>query len=276
MLDARKTTADLRTLYKGKDTKKALSALILGDKGVGKTTMLDTCRKPVLHICFDPDGEQLPCIRAMSERGEILSLVHYQGNDPAAFRQFEKDWPSLADPAFISQFGTTCLDSLTTFGETGVEYVLSNTVGTVTEKGKPHGEKMELQDWGTFGDLMRRWIKSFLNLPTDVLILGHIRHDKDEVTGRIVKEVMLPGRSAQNAPIWVSELWYLETKAAYDAKGVTTVTRRLVTGNTGDYKGSTRIGGSGKLDLYEPADIKAILAKVGLPTADKPALPMED
>lgn len=271
MLDARATTAKLLELYKGKDTKKALSALILGDKGVGKTTLLTSCRKPILHLCFDPGGEELPALRVMTEAGELLPVVHYQGNDAVAFKAFEDDWPLLSNPEFLGQFATVCLDSLTTFGEAGIEYVLSKVVGTQTKAGV-HGEKMELQDWGTFGDLMRRWIKTLLNLPMDVLILGHIRNDKDELTGRIIKEVMLPGRSAQNAPIWVSELWYLETKATYDAKGSTVITRRLVTGNTGDYKGSTRIGGSGLLDLYEPADIKAILRKVGLSTEDKPPL----
>lgn len=271
MLDARTTTAKLQSLYAGKDTKKALSALILGDKGAGKTTLLETCRKPVLHICFDPDGEQLPCIRRMVERGECLSVVHYQANDATAFKTFEGDWPMLSDPSFISQFATTCLDSLTTFGEAGKELVLANVLGTLHKGGK-HEEHMEQQDWGTFADLMRKYIKAFLHLPTDTIILGHIRNDKDELTGRIIKEVMLPGRTAQIAPVWVSELWYLEVKSTYDAKGVTNTVRRLVTGNTGDYKGSTRIGGSGLLDLYEHADIKAILRKVGLSTEDKPPL----
>lgn len=267
----------LRALYTMEETH--LRALIIGDKGVGKTKLLQTARKPVLHLCFDPDGEQVlfedgPDGKAQCPKW-LLPITHYTKvnvstepdgqNGEQAMKLFTRDFMQMKNSGVFKEIGTVCLDSLTTFGDA----VLGKTLTEARRANPKHGKPMEIQDWGTFLNECTFWLKMLLSIPCDVLILGHIQQDKDEVTGRIINNVMLPGSGSQRAPILLSEVYYMLAEQPLGAANAAPK-RVLVTGNDSYYKASTRLGRDGKFLLREEPDLMNLRRKAGLSTDHLP------
>ncbi len=76
---------------------------------------------------------------------------------------------------------------------------------------------------------------------------------------------MLPGQSSVKVSLLVSEVYYLlhEKKDGRYTK--------LLTEGTTEYAASTRLGGGGKLQKWEPPDLRAVLKKVSMDFEDKEA-----
>lgn len=271
------TLDSLRALYEVEEAH--LRALVIGDKGVGKTKLLETARRPVLTYTFDPDGEQVlfedsPTGQAVCPKW-LLPITHYTKvnvstepdgrNGQTAMNLFARDLMSMKKSGVFSQIGTVCLDSLTTFGDA----LIGKTLTDARAADAKHGKTMEIRDWGTFLNECTFWLKTLLSLPCDVVILGHIQQDKDEVTGRIINNVMLPGSGSQRAPILLSEVYYMLAEADPRAAG-TAPKRVLLTGNDSYYKASTRLGRDNKFLLREEPNLMNLRKKAGLSTDHLP------
>lgn len=271
------TLDSLRELYEVQEAH--LRALIIGDKGVGKTKLLSTARRPVLGYFFDPDGELTlfeddPETKKSRCPKWLIPMTSYTKvnvstapdgrNGQEAIRLFANDIMAHKKSGIFNQIGTVVLDSLTTFGD-----ALIGSVLTKARLNPKHGPTMEIQDWGTFLNECSFWIKTLLTLPCDVLILGHIQSDKDDVTGRIIHNVMLPGSGAQKAPILLSEVYYMFAEQVLGQANVP-AKRVLLTGNDSYYKASTRLGRDGKFLLREEPDLMNLRRKAGLSTEHLP------
>ncbi len=262
MLDARVRATEIRNLYNPGIQR--FRALIIGNKGAGKTSLLKTARKPILLDMFDPQGEQV--LSREIKRGEVLP-VDYSAGTTEQWDWWRSDMEERKASGFFDHVGTYCLDSLTTWSEVLILKVLEDAI----KESPKHTPRMEKQDWGTVLDRVRINIKEWLSLPCDVLVLGHIKSSVDDVTGRIGLDVMIQGSSDQRLPIYFSEVYNLDTAQKGDE-----IERFLITRNTGSNKCSTRLGGPDgdgePFDLREPPDIKALMRKAGLDTTDLPPL----
>lgn len=247
--------------------------LIIGDKGAGKTSLALTCPAPVYIFSFDPAGTSLAGIKEAKDKGLIIPDIRYEYDNPrtpTAYSLFESEFNALGSEGFFSAMGTVILDSTTTLADAAINQILRKegrqlAPMNIKSDGKANG--MQIQDWGTFKSVIIRWAHAFSMLPCHTLIFGHVDHVRDETTQSFVKRLMLPGSASEELPIYMPEFLVLKTRQT--SKGIE---RFLLTQPLEGYKATTRIGGKGVFATEEPADIRALLKKAGLPYEDKPLL----
>ena len=78
-------------------------------------------------------------------------------------------------------------------------------------------------------------------------------------------------KAAIKIPIEFSEMYVIKTQEAVQ-QGVPKIIRTLLTRNTGKYQAKTRMGKNGLFEMYEPADLGAMMRKAGYSTENKPFL----
>jgi len=121
------------------------------------------------------------------------------------------------------------------------------------------------QDWLPQMQHIENYVRKFLSLPCDCILLGHSEYPKDR-DGKIVGDLglMLTGKLKERIPILFSEIYYLRIKSYQTGE------RELLTQPDYQIMAGSRLGAGGKLDKYEKPDFKHILRKVGMDTADRP------
>ena len=269
-LDLKIEADRLRDMYREDSHKDTFNALIYGASGTGKTTLLKTCRKPVLVHSFDPGGTVV--LRDEIEQGSILVDTRFEYEDPTkpiAAKLWDNEYHRLKKLGFFDHIGTYALDSVTTWAQCVMYDILKQQgrSGKVSVTGKSYVGIPQKNDWMPQMIVMENAIRDFLALPCDIILIGHDTMDKDEVTGKMYSSIMITGQLKKRVPLLFQEIYYSmvkETSAGLDYQ--------LLTRATGMYQARTRLGKGGELETYEKPDIKHILRKVGLPTDDKPTI----
>lgn len=277
------TASDLRKMYVSSSSATSNNFIIYGGTGSGKTSLLRSCRTPVLLHSFDPGGgsvlqSKVPwspydsCI----DNGKILVDSRFEGEDPAnpsRFELWDKVYHQLKREDFFNSLGTYALD-LTTFSQCIMYYILKKEgrAGTgMIMKGEGKDAKMvyagvpHQNDWMPQMMYIENSIRDLLSYSCDVILLGHDAAIKDEITGGIQKDLMVTGKLTRRIPLLFNEMYHSETVSS--AAGTS---YKLLTQKTGTYQAKTRIGCAGQLAIRENADIKAILKKCGRVWEDKP------
>ena len=299
-LNIKAEMADFEAMYKNNPSRDKMHALIIGDKGAGKTRLIETCPGPVFVFSFDPDG--CKSVQAQVEEGKVVVDTRYEADEPqpapgvpAAYSLFMREFNRLRRPApglpqgFLGLFGTVVLDSLTTLSNS-LEWAILRNEGRVippveqgmqssfAEKG---GVAMRMPDWRTFRNEILKMARCFNTLPCHTIMMGHILREQNENTLAMDRTLMIPGKSKTELPMNTSEVYHLMVQKQKDQPKDLPVSipkcsdgmyRALLTINDGEFKGGTRMGGHGKLNVYEPPHIKNILKKAGYPYEDKPSL----
>ena len=245
----------LRAAYSSDTNNQTFNCLLYGDSGTGKTRSLRTCVKPVLTHVFDPGGEKtnLDQIR----EGSIIADTQFQQENkdrPDLFIKWEKEVMALKKAGVFDTIGTYAIDSFTLWFEALMKAILV----------KERIEQLRIQDWGTIYNVTRDWVNWLCALPCNVVLIGHIDIDKDEVTGRNETTFLLAGSIKRKLPIFFDEMYVTTAKTSS-----TGTDYKFLTRSDGYYKAKTRLGGDGKLDKLEEPDFKKILKKIGLPFEDK-------
>jgi hypothetical protein len=259
-----KSINDIRQMYKESSEKRGFNALIYGDIGTGKTTLAETCRKPVLVHSFDPNGTMV--LRDSIEEGWLIADNRFEAEDPkspSAFRNWDQEYHRLKKEGMFEIFGTYFIDSLTTLSQIVMSFVLGKNgrAGGIPEAGAGKSSDYVLQM-----NYLEITIRDFFTLPCDVILTAHPDVSKDEVTGKQFIGPMVTGQLKTRLPLLFDELYYLLTSK--DAKGE--IKRALLTQPDGSAKAKTRLGMKGRFNTFEEPDIRGLLKKSGLPFADKP------
>lgn len=271
-LDIRLEAEKLRALYKNSPQTDKMHGLIIAEKGVGKTSIISTCPKPVLIHSFDPDGTAV--LKEEIASGDVIADVRFEVDDlrkPVAYTTWETEFNRLGRLGFFKSLGTYVLDSSSTFCTAMLWQIMNK------EKRLPAGmniamddakQGMRIQDWGTVLNNFVMVTRSISALPCHTLILGHIGREKDEITQGFVNTFMVAGQAKDQVPILLSESYVLMKRIGKGGKDE----RVLLTENDGRFRASTRMGRKGIFARYEPADIRALLKKAGYPYEDLPKL----
>lgn len=238
-----------------------LRAMIIGEKGVGKTTLLKNCPKPIYLYCLDPDGEQ-----SLLEDGQCPDWLvidnRFQGNMGPDYLNFQQDVLAKLKNKTFEQFGTVCVDSLTTLSDSLIELIADEKFGKAKDN-EVRTCKFGFDEWGILKSNLRFIIKKLLTVPCHFILTGHIQKDKDELSGAMINTIMCPGSSSQAAPTWFSEVWYMLSRKNKETKAIE---RILLTVNEGKYQAGTRLQ---NIAPEEPANIRDILKKANRPHEDK-------
>jgi hypothetical protein len=111
------------------------------------------------------------------------------------------------------KYKTIVLDSLTTFSKAALNYIVESNPGIKRVPCK-QGQQPCMQDFGILKREFAKLIPGLLDLPCNVIMLGHISIDKDESTGEIIRGPLMDGSFAQQLPIYFKEVWrsYVDEK----------------------------------------------------------------
>lgn len=258
MANITKEIAEIKEAYNSSPRRENITAIVYGGIGAGKTSLLGTARKPVLIDSFDPGGTKP--LESKIKAGEILVDPSFEHDDPMApkawalwARKFKQRFHS----GLFNHVGTYAIDSLTTWSQACLADILAkaNRAGGVPQQ----------NDWYPQMVAMENAVRNFLQLPCSVILIAHEDTDKDEISGRIVRNLMITGKAKVRIPGLMDELWYAHTTRT--GKGVE---YKLRTQKNSSEHARSRLSREGLLDEVEPADIKHILAKAGYPTDDLP------
>lgn len=262
----------VRDYYAGDPLQKRYSALITGETNSGKTYLLRTARKPIHIDSFDPGGTK--CLRDLIEKGDVIADTRWENEDPfrpTKFAEWMKATDIRLDIGYFEHFGTYCLDSATTFGESVMGYEMGG-------KGRAGEVPQHRKDYNPQKVHMTNYIKKLMRLPCDFILTGHLREIRktihvDNKTGIVREEVKFrfytTGQAVVTIPLLFDEIYVLRGK---DSRG-SEPKRELLIDSLGEFIARSRLKSKGLLDVVEPPDIKALLKKIGLDWKDKPALP---
>lgn len=193
--------------------------LALGDAGGGKTTQICTLPKPAFAYFFDPNGlnsvqgqdvdyeEWLPDQLPLSAFSLSKSNVVGKGSSLKASRYsaWEKDVEEKLRNGFFDKYQTIAIDSCTTLLDLIMDQIL-----TINNR---YGQFPQQDDYGpqmiTFMNIMR----TFSALHKTIYVTGHLRTDKDETLGRILRLPLVTGQLREKLPLLFSDVlvFYAET-----------------------------------------------------------------
>ncbi len=263
---------EVQSLYKASPCAQKMKAIILGAKGIGKTSLAKTCPGPVLLHSFDPGGAQV-VPQKLIDSGKVIVDNSFEDDNllsPTAYLNWIKKFNLYAKEGVFNEVGTYILDSTTTLAHCMLWQIakkegrLPAGLTSPTDK-KVHG--LQMNDWDTVRAQFLTITRQLMKLPCHVLLIGHLSKTQDEVTGGFVKEIALPGQSRTNVPVIFSEVFVMQEMTKAKFSDGTSGTRVLQTSTAKGYTASTRMG-AGIFDQYEKPDIRFLLKKAGKDASD--------
>jgi hypothetical protein len=213
------TKRPLMEISNAKDYKRErMRILAIGPAGSGKTTQLRTLPGKKLLFCFednalnslqgDPDIDYqlyLPDVveiapRSLSSKQNVRSTPA-TGEKPTAFDDFVKDFNSLlqdSNKATFAKYDVIAIDSLTSLSKAVMDAVLwlNNRMG----------QQPALDDWAAQLNTIENTIRKITSLPKMVYITAHDTLIQDDLTKKIVNELVLTGQLKTRIPMLFSDI----------------------------------------------------------------------
>jgi len=266
--DKKKELERVRNYYNNDKMQKRFSAIITGETNSGKTFLLRTARLPVHIDSFDPGGTK--CLMKWIDAGHIIVDTRWETEDPfnpRIYAEWKKATELRIRIGYFEQFGTYCIDSLTTFGQAAMNYQLGM-------KGDAGGVPQHRRDYNPQKVEIENQIRRLMNLPCDFIITAHLRENRDlksidKSTGIKYEEIRyrlyVTGQAVVTVPLLFDELYVLIGKGNPPR-------REMLIDSLGQYIARSRLKADGRLDAVEEPNIKKLLKKAGLHWEDKPKL----
>jgi phage nucleotide-binding protein len=211
-------------------TAQAVKLLVYGQAGAGKTSLIPTLPKPVI----------------LSAEGGLLSIA--DTNLPfieiTSMQELKEAYQWLTGSAEAAEFESVALDSISEIAE-----VVLNQEKKINKDPRAA--------YGAMQEQMADIIRGFRDLPgKHVYMSAKLEKTQDEM-GRVLYAPSMPGnKTGQSLPYFFDEV--LALRVEKDAEGFTR--RALMTDGDGLWLAKDR---SGKLEVWEDADLGEIIKKIG-------------
>jgi phage nucleotide-binding protein len=211
-------------------TAQAVKLLVYGQAGAGKTSLIPTLPKPVI----------------LSAEGGLLSIA--DTNLPfieiTSMAELQEAYKWLTSSAESAEFESVALDSISEIAE-----VVLNQEKKINKDPRAA--------YGAMQEQMADVIRAFRDLPgKHVYMSAKLEKTQDEM-GRVLYAPSMPGnKTGQSLPYFFDEV--LALRVEKDAEGNTR--RALMTDGDGLWLAKDR---SGKLEVWEDADLGDIIKKIG-------------
>lgn len=201
-----------------------IKLLLYGDSGTGKTCFAAGFPTPILYLDFD---------------GKVNSAARFHSADVARLNDIDVRilTPSLVEDPVVElqkiieeirqhlktgdlKYKTIVIDSLTTFSTACLRHVVKVNPGilrgpkdaTQASRAPDLKDTPSLQDYGILKRQFLTLIPGLLSLPLNVVMLGHIKIEKDEDTGAIVRSCMMDGSFGHELNIYFEEVYHSYVK----------------------------------------------------------------
>lgn len=188
-----------------------LKVLCYGNSGSGKTCFAAGFPTPILYLDFDGKVDSAALFykkdQVRLEQIDVRQMQRDLATDPI------DELMSIIDKELIPQekegklkYSTVVLDSITTFSALCLEHIVKTNPGIKRVICK-QGQQPGMQDYGILKREFQKLIPGLLSIPCNVIMLGHISMDKDEITGEIIRGPLMDGSFAKQLPIYFKEVW---------------------------------------------------------------------
>lgn len=188
-----------------------LKVLLCGTPGSGKTCAAAGFPYPMLVLDFD---------------AKINSAAAWYADDKARLdgievRNFSKRLDG-SDPvvellAVIKELGeqqkngvmkykTLVIDSATTFSAAILHHIVKTNPG-IKRSASAQGMQPGLQDYGILRREFEKLIPGLLSLPMNVVMTAHIKTDRSELTGEVIRTPIMDGSFAATLPVYFEEVY---------------------------------------------------------------------
>lgn len=187
-----------------------LKILVYGNSGAGKTCFAAGFPYPMLYLDFDGKVDSAAAFyREDKERLDgidVRDLSLRMSSDP--IEEFSNIISELSkqEASNALAYKTIVLDSLTTFSSLCLKHIVKSNPG-IKRTSSRQGVQPGLQDYGILRREFERLIPGLLGLKANIVMLGHIDTNKDELTGEIVRGPLLDGSFAKSLPIYFKEVY---------------------------------------------------------------------
>jgi hypothetical protein len=189
-----------------------IKVLACGPPGTTKTCFAVGFPYPMLVLDFD---------------GKVNSAARWHENDKARLegidvRQLEKKLdgsdPIAALNKIINEelipqqksgemkYKTLVIDSVTTFSSAVLAHIVKTNPG-IKRVASSQGVQAGMQDFGILKREFARLIPGLLSLPMNVVMTAHIKTDRSELTGEIIRSPIMDGSFSQELPIYFEEVY---------------------------------------------------------------------
>lgn len=187
-----------------------VKVLVYGEPGGGKTVF--AAGFPGRIIYFDFDNKVSSAARFYRGNAELLSNIDVVTLSPtlheSPINELQKRVAELSAMQKKGEYPykTLVIDSLTTMSSACLAHIVQTNPGikrVLTAQGQQPG----MQDFGILKREFQRLIPGLLTLDMNVIMLGHISITKDELTGELIRGVLMDGSFADQLPIYFEEVY---------------------------------------------------------------------
>lgn len=194
-----------------------VKVLVYGDSGTGKTCLAASFPGPIEYWDFD---------------GKVSSAAQFFKSDKSkldninvtSFNKYSKEtrimeWEKKAreldglKKAGKLPFQTLVLDSLTTFSNSMLDDYIHRSQRGIK---RALADIPAMQDYQLLDKHLTQIISGLLALDCNVVMVGHMQVDKDELTGAMLRQPLMAGKFAAKLPIYFDEVYV--SRMANDGK----------------------------------------------------------
>lgn len=192
------------------DPSENLKVLVYGKSGTGKTCFACSFPTPILLLDFDGKANSAASFfrndKDRLAQIEVERLVPKEGFSPVSRLAEVIGDLSRQQKAGEYKYKTLVVDSLTTFSSQVLKHIVKTNPG-IKRVTTTQGQQPGMQDYGILKREFARLIPGLLTLDMNVVMLGHIKTDKDETTGEIMRGVNMDGSFGAELPIYFEEVY---------------------------------------------------------------------
>lgn len=192
--------------------------LLLGSSGAGKTVSAMSFPKPIHVMDFDnkissavkfyKDDKDLLGQIEVSQLGKMPIKGDAKTARPARMTQFNQELQKIYDLQNNKKplpFKTLVVDTITTLTDSILEdyrYVSQLAIK------RPNPDQNSQSDYGLLINHFKQYMTGLLALDCNVVFIGHTQLMRDEQTGSITNEILMPGSLGAKLGIYFEEVYF--------------------------------------------------------------------
>jgi hypothetical protein len=192
-------------------TSENLAVLVCGTPGSGKTCFAAGFPVPILFLDFDLKVDSAAAWyeddKARLEQIEVKQLgKRLDGSDPIVeFLAITKELGEQQKTGAM-KYKTLVIDSATTFSAAVLNHIVRTNPG-IKRVASTQGVQPGMQDYGILKREFEKLIPGLLSLPMNVVMTSHIKTDRSELTGEVIRSPIMDGSFASTLPIYFKEVF---------------------------------------------------------------------
>jgi hypothetical protein len=188
-----------------------IKLLLVGAPGTTKTCCAVGFPYPILALDFDNKINSAAAWYASDkerlENVEVKNLSKkLDGSDPITELMKIIDELGTQQKAGVMKFKTLIIDSATTFSSAVLSHIIKSNPG-VKRVSSAQGVQPTMSDYGILKREFAKLIPGLLSLPMNIVMTAHIKTDRSDLTGEIMRTPLMDGAFGNELPIYFEEVY---------------------------------------------------------------------